>query len=260
MSAAAGIFPVPKDVGFSWARTDMGVDIETGPGGVGKPLLAMWDGVVQHIQAMGAFGPSWLSIKWTSGPYAGRSSFIGHSGPALVTPGQRVKAGQPLIKIHGGSYGGPPGHFEIGWANAQGDNTLAAPHYTEGQATKEGQSFRRVLDTLTRNRATSPASAAQIAGKATTTTTDGGVGPLGGLAGGLAGDAVGGAVKDAVDAIASDWLGWVKDNALKALLYAVLIAAGVALAAYGLAKLVGVNDVVRQRTEESVKAVAVVAK
>ncbi|TMK38765.1 MAG: lytic transglycosylase domain-containing protein [Actinobacteria bacterium] len=137
------VFPIPNDVKWTSGRTDMGWDIETGSAGVGHPLLAIGDAQILHIQDMGAFGPTWMSYKLTSGPAAGRTVFIGHSGAPLVRPGDTVRAGQPIIQIHGGSYGGPPGHLEIGWADGDGSNTLAAPHYHEGDATAEGASFQQ---------------------------------------------------------------------------------------------------------------------
>ena len=139
------VFPVPANVPWTSARTDMGWDIETGDAGVGHPLLAIGDAQILHIQDMGGFGPTWISYKLLDGPAAGRTVFIGHSGPPLVQPGQLVRAGQPIILIHGGTYGGPPGHLEIGWASSDGINTLAAPHYHEGDVTPEGVSFKSFL-------------------------------------------------------------------------------------------------------------------
>ncbi|HEX2015425.1 MAG TPA: lytic transglycosylase domain-containing protein, partial [Solirubrobacteraceae bacterium] len=139
------VFPIPANVPWTSARTDMGWDLEAGDAGVGHPLLAIGDAQILHIQDMGAFGPTWMSYKLLSGPAAGRTVFIGHSGAPLVRPGDTVRAGQPIILIHGGSYGGPPGHMEIGWASPDGINTLAAPHYHEGDATAEGASFKSFL-------------------------------------------------------------------------------------------------------------------
>jgi hypothetical protein len=139
------VFPIPSTVPWTSARTDMGWDIETGDAGVGKPLLAIGDARILHIQDMGAFGPTWITYQLLSGPAAGKTVFIGHSGPPLVQPGQVVHAGEPIILIHGGSYGGPPGHFEIGWGNSDGSNTLASPHYSEGDVTPEGVSFKAFL-------------------------------------------------------------------------------------------------------------------
>jgi hypothetical protein len=142
------VAPLAAGVGFANARTDMGVDLETGTTGVGRQLLAIGDAQVLAIKPMGAFGPTWLSYRLLDGPLRGRAIFIGHSGPPLVTVGQRVAAGAPVIAIHGGAYGGPSGHLEIGWALADGSAPAAASHYSEGQVTAEGRSFRRFLARL----------------------------------------------------------------------------------------------------------------
>jgi hypothetical protein len=142
------VAPLPAGVAFANARTDMGVDLETGTPGIGRPLLAIGAAQVLAIKPMGAFGPTWVSYRLLDGPLRGRVIFIGHSGPPLVTVGQRVAAGAPLIAIHGGSYGGPPGHLEIGWALPDGSAPAAASHYSEGQVTAEGRSFRRFLARL----------------------------------------------------------------------------------------------------------------
>jgi hypothetical protein len=142
------VAPLPAGVGFANARTDMGVDLETGTAGVGRGLLAIGDAQVLAIKPMGAFGPTWISYRLLDGPLRGRVIFIGHSGPPVVGVGERVAAGAPLIAIRGGSYGGPPGHLEIGWALADGSAPAAASHYSEGQATAEGRSFRRFLARL----------------------------------------------------------------------------------------------------------------
>jgi hypothetical protein len=148
LAGGSYVAPLPPGVSFANARTDMGVDLETGTPGVGRPLLAIGDAQVLAIKPMGAFGPTWVSYRLLDGPLRGRAIFIGHSGPSLVTVGQRVAAGAPLIAIHGGSYGGPPGHLEIGWALADGSAPAAASHYSEGQVTAEGRSFRRFLARL----------------------------------------------------------------------------------------------------------------
>lgn len=148
-SAQAGaggyVAPLPPGLPYTNARTDMGVDLETGAAGVGRPLLAIGAAQVLAIKPMGAFGPTWISYRLLGGPLAGRVVFIGHSGPPLVSAGERVGAGAALIAIHGGDYGGPPGHLEIGWALADGSAPAAASHYSEGMATSEGRAFRRFL-------------------------------------------------------------------------------------------------------------------
>ncbi|MFL5894906.1 MAG: lytic murein transglycosylase [Thermoleophilaceae bacterium] len=144
--AATGyVFPIPTGVKWTPGRVDMGWDLETGSAGVGRPLLAIGNARILHIQDMGGFGPTWITYRLLDGPAAGKTVFIGHAGPPLVQPGDVVRAGEPIIRIHGGTYGGPPGHFEIGWANADGTNTLAAPHYSEGDLTPEGASFQTFI-------------------------------------------------------------------------------------------------------------------
>jgi hypothetical protein len=146
------VSPLTKDVidKCSPGRSDMGVDIECDASTVGQPIVAMGDGTVLHIQDMGAFGPTWMTYKLNSGPFKDKVIFVGHSGPPLVKETDTVTAGQPIIKIHG--YGASPGHIEIGWGNKDGSNTLASPHYSEGDITNEGQSFRVWLNQINNNK------------------------------------------------------------------------------------------------------------
>src|SRR5258708_485400 len=94
---------------------------------------------------MGAFGPTWISYRLLDGPLRGRAVFIGHSGPPLVAVGQRIAAGAPLIAIHGGSYGGPPGHVEIGWGLPGGPPPPPPGRHSRGAAAAAGGSFRGLL-------------------------------------------------------------------------------------------------------------------
>ena len=212
------VFPLPKGVGFSWARTDMGVDIESKHG---ASILAIGDAIVLRVQAMGAFGPTFVTYKLTSGPYKGRTVFVGHSR-AVVKPGQRVAAGEPVATVAGLGTS-MPGHLEIGWANGDGSNTLAAPHYKEGQVTAEGSSFRGFLDSLTSKVDPIKGAASVPAAGASSGSGSGGSDPL--TPAGLVG-----AVFDAAG-----------KEALKALLYVVLVLGGIGLAAMGALHAAGVK-------------------
>lgn len=128
-SGAQNIFPsaqnhaggfLPKGQSFIMDRKDQGRDIQTRPG---APIIAPGDGYVVRIASDpgggGAhFGPRYPVVHFTSGPYAGKDVYIGHT-VAAMRPGQRFRSGSVLSHTQksGPMNGGAPsGWAEIGFA------------------------------------------------------------------------------------------------------------------------------------------------
>jgi murein DD-endopeptidase MepM/ murein hydrolase activator NlpD len=129
---------VPRGAQANLRRTDMGKDIQTNPGG---PIVAPGDGEVIAVHNNpGGFGERYPVVKFTSGPLAGQSVYIGHTHSTLEV-GAHFKAGQVISKT---GYGTPkegdartPGWAEIGFSSAlgagnKGQGSAIAP-YIEGK-------------------------------------------------------------------------------------------------------------------------------
>lgn len=114
---SAGGF-LPQGAPYTQQRKDQGRDGQTTPGGA---ILANGNGhVVRVASDPGGFGPSYPIIHFTSGPYAGRTIYFGHT-LATVKPGQSVQAGQTISHTgfgHGVGNATVPGWFEIGFADS----------------------------------------------------------------------------------------------------------------------------------------------
>jgi murein DD-endopeptidase MepM/ murein hydrolase activator NlpD len=118
--AAQGfVFPFANPSGVQppsqWSL-DQGVDINMYGDACGSAgiLLAATNGIVVQEGIQG-FGPTAPVILMSSGPFAGRFLYYGHTGAVFVRVGQRVHAGQPIAEIGCGIVGlsfGP--HVEIG--------------------------------------------------------------------------------------------------------------------------------------------------
>jgi hypothetical protein len=113
-SGIAGGF-LPKGAKYVVGRKDQGQDGQTDPG---APILAPGSGVVISVKSdPNGFGPRYPIVHFTSGPYAGKNVYLGHT-LAAVAPGQKFSAGQVLshtgtVPIGNASV---PGWFEIGFA------------------------------------------------------------------------------------------------------------------------------------------------
>lgn len=124
---------LPTNVPFTAQRADQGRDIQTAPG---APIIAPGDGYVVRIASDPGsggvhFGPRYPIVHFTSGPYAGKTMYIGHTVAALQA-GQKFSAGAPISHTQqsGPMNGGaPPGWAEIGFApnGTPGANGQAPP-------------------------------------------------------------------------------------------------------------------------------------
>lgn len=93
---------------------DHGRDLTTNPGG---KIIAPGAGTVLAVNSdPSGFGPSYPVIRFTSGPYKGRTMYIGHV-IATVKPGQSFGPGTPLgvTGTHGVGSATTPGWAEIGF-------------------------------------------------------------------------------------------------------------------------------------------------
>jgi murein DD-endopeptidase MepM/ murein hydrolase activator NlpD len=126
-------------------RTDDGVDIETAPDGA--LVYSITPGVVSAVATdPSGFGPNYPVIDATSGSLTGQHIYYGHVAEALVQPGERISAGQPIaIMGHTGdalSLG--HGHIEIGFSDAGGD---PLNHHGATAWTPSGEIMRSFLGT-----------------------------------------------------------------------------------------------------------------
>jgi murein DD-endopeptidase MepM/ murein hydrolase activator NlpD len=118
---------LPGNAALKVERIDQGQDIATNPGG---PILAPGDGVVVAVHNNpGGFGENYPVVRFTSGPLAGRTVYIGHTHTVLKA-GDSFKAGQTLSKT---GYGTPkegnartPGWAEIGLWGPGGPGNMEA--------------------------------------------------------------------------------------------------------------------------------------
>jgi murein DD-endopeptidase MepM/ murein hydrolase activator NlpD len=116
---------LPANAQLKIARVDQGQDVQTNPGG---PIIAPGDGIVVAVNNNpGGFGERYPVVKFTSGPMAGKSVYLGHTHSDLKV-GDHFKAGQALS--HTG-YGTPkegnartPGWAEIGLASALSSGSM----------------------------------------------------------------------------------------------------------------------------------------
>lgn len=100
---------------YKAGRLDQGHDFQTSPG---APILAPGNGVVLSVKNdPHGFGPAYPIVHFTTGPYAGRNVYIGHT-ITQVRPGQRFQQGEVLSHTGTQPVGNAavPGWAEIGFA------------------------------------------------------------------------------------------------------------------------------------------------
>jgi hypothetical protein len=128
-------------------RIDMGVDY----GGRGK-ILALGAGTVIMASDHDPGWPDggWLVYQLSTGPFAGKYVYVAENITVKVRPGQHIKAGATIAKLH---LAFP--HLETGWAAGRGDSTLAELDGHQcpcgdpgGWSSIEGRNFNQLLMVL----------------------------------------------------------------------------------------------------------------
>lgn len=223
--SAAITFPFPagaKGVAPSSAWTkDQGVDIAAP---AGTPELAAAAGTIVQ-EGIPGFGP-WAPILKFDTPVkiGGRSydyAYYGHAGPDLVPVGAHVAAGQQISEVGAGIVGISTGpHLEFGLSSSPSIPAMGATSSDALSALEGGSSGGGGLASVPGDVAGAASSAASSVAGAIT---------------GIPGD-VGGAVSSAVSSVFSGFFDYVKSSLLKAALYGVFVAGGIALAVYGVTR------------------------
>lgn len=136
--SAGFVFPFlhPSLAGSSsgWSQDD-GVDISAAGDACGGSaiLVAVGDGVVVQ-EGISGFGPSAPVLRMTSGVFAGRYVYYGHTSHNFVHVGDHVSAGQRVTEIGCGIVGESSApHLEIGVGVPGGPTCCPAYHATSGE-------------------------------------------------------------------------------------------------------------------------------
>jgi hypothetical protein len=122
----------------AWTQ-DQGVDMAYAGNACGSAavLVAIGDGTVVQ-EGISGFGPTAPVLRMTSGVFAGRYVYYGHTGRVFAHVGEAIKAGQKLAEVGCGSvgYSSSP-HLEIGVGVAGGPTCCPAMHQTSAEMLHE---------------------------------------------------------------------------------------------------------------------------
>jgi TP901 family phage tail tape measure protein len=135
LSTGGYVYPFPP--GTTVGRTDEGVDANMP---VGAPIGPIGDATIKGVH------PNWYQgqpIMWwqlRGGPRAGRYVY-------LAEQINKLSSGNITAHQAAAHYAPSGTGIEMGWATAAGE-ALAHGHYSEGQATAEGQDFRNFITGL----------------------------------------------------------------------------------------------------------------
>lgn len=114
---------LPDSAPLQMKRIDQGQDIQTAPG---QALIAPGDGEVVAVKSdPSGFGPDYPVVKFSSGPLAGKTIYLGHTDASLPR-GAQFKLGQPIAHTSRAGHNAPPGWAEIGMASALGKGDMQA--------------------------------------------------------------------------------------------------------------------------------------
>ena len=122
----------------TWSQ-DQGIDLAYAGNDCGGSagLVAVGDGVVIQ-EGITGFGSTAPVLRMTSGVFAGRNVYYGHTGRVFVHVGEHVRAGQKIAEIGCGSvgYSASP-HLEIGVGVAGGPPCCPAMHQTSAEMLRQ---------------------------------------------------------------------------------------------------------------------------
>jgi hypothetical protein len=131
------VFPFEEastaDPQSAWTQ-DQGVDLGAhGACGRAAVLVAVGDGVVIQ-EGIDGFGPTAPVLRMTSGVFAGRNVYYGHTGHNFVHVGDRVRAGERVSTIGCGIVGESRApHLEIGVGVRGGPSCCPGWHQTSAE-------------------------------------------------------------------------------------------------------------------------------